>query len=454
MKKVLENIVLIGCYDEITSKYIQDIVMLNCKPIVFYGPNENEDIKMPVPYQVRHFSSNYQKTLAMIRALHPRLVIAGAEEYLGLITRLQHDLHLPGNSPKYIDIYTKKDAMHEALKKAGVRYIRGEIANSEKEAVEVYRKLKCKEVIIKPTHSSSSQGLYLCRNEKELKERAHNYFTEGVKTADQVFKTNLLIQERIKGDEYFINTITRHGKHKILQIWKYDIVETKDGNLVFPCIYSINKLTPDLTPLINYCKQALDALHIVDDTAHTEFYVDKKGPIMVEVNCRVSGGRLKIGYDDAIFGHHDTDQILNALLFPNNFKKRLNEPYRSFQYGIVKFIVSPRAFKVKSCPVLEIVKRLRSFYSTNSIPRLSGRLDETISFRTMGGFIHLLHPEQKVIEEDNRFLRMMEQKFFYLLFEDENHQNEVLAKRVAKGETLDKMIPNIVSQGLTIVLND
>ena len=77
----------------------------------------------------------YEETLQMIRELNPVLVVAGADSGMVLATKLAADLNLPGNPVEYLDAMTKKNAMHEALKQAGLRYILGKTVSSPEEAL-------------------------------------------------------------------------------------------------------------------------------------------------------------------------------------------------------------------------------------------------------------------------------------------------------------------------------
>ena len=62
-------------------------------------------------------SENYEETLAMAKQYAPLLVLAGSEQGVGLVAQLTEDLGLLGNPIKNLDAMTKKDAMHEALRR-------------------------------------------------------------------------------------------------------------------------------------------------------------------------------------------------------------------------------------------------------------------------------------------------------------------------------------------------
>ena len=63
---------------------------------------------------------------------------------------------------------TLKDKMHERLKEAGLRYIRGNVVSSIDEAIEFYDAESLKEVVIKPIYSAGSVSVRICLNKQEM----------------------------------------------------------------------------------------------------------------------------------------------------------------------------------------------------------------------------------------------------------------------------------------------
>ena len=98
-----------------------------------------------------------------MRALDPILVIAGSEFGVPYATRLASDLGLPGNPADCLKAMTEKDAMHQALKDAGVRYIRGQVITTVEEAKVYYQELGTENVVVKRVRGAGTQGVYLCK---------------------------------------------------------------------------------------------------------------------------------------------------------------------------------------------------------------------------------------------------------------------------------------------------
>ena len=78
----------------------------------------------------------------------------------------------------------------------------------------------------------------------------------------------VLVQERIFGTEYIVNTMSRGGRHKVLSIWKYGKVKTDKGGNVYIFDESINQLEIGHSQLIEYAFSVLDAIGIKDGPVH------------------------------------------------------------------------------------------------------------------------------------------------------------------------------------------
>ena len=107
----------------------------------------------------------------------------------------------------------------------------------------------------------------------------------------------------------------------------------------------------------------LDALGICYGPVHGEFMVDEKGPVLIEVNCRPMGAGLSRKFTEKLFGHHETDVALDAYLEPERFEQERKKPYRPLRKGAIKLFILPEDTRVESAPVLQIARRLKSFYS-------------------------------------------------------------------------------------------
>ncbi|MCQ2794551.1 MAG: ATP-grasp domain-containing protein [Bacilli bacterium] len=449
------NILLVDCFNS-SSKYVEDAIKLGFIPYILtpYG-HKRTGVTLPKGVRFVDADKSYQKTLQLVKKIKPKFIFAGDEEDVELTMKLQTDLNLPGrNKMRYFNELTHKDAMHEALKKAGLRYIRGEVCHSPEEAVKIYRKFKVKAVVLKPSRGAGAEGLSICYSEEEVRRNAKQFFKDMKKLQVDHSVNELLIQEKISGIEYFVNTISCNGEHRIGEIWRYKLNETEKGHITFIDSFSVNALEVNMTQLTSYVKKMLTALHVENGPAHSELFVDEKGPVLVEVNCRLSGGSISMNFADSIFGHHVSDLIFSALLFPDDFKKWIDYPYCTYKKGYMELVNPPRAFTVKSRPILSIIKRLPTILD---IPQKLINIKETkdpTCLTSNVGIFHLLSADLNAVDRDSALFETIAKYFFYLLLEDVDHSKEDIPTPKAVGKTADSIIEDIRSRGLTLVLND
>lgn len=177
-----ENIVIVEPVSTGVN-YIHDIRELGYNPISLeiYQTEENFDrlrafhdgvyaLNGEEPPKFLNADISYDKTLEMVKELNPIAVIPGCDEGIVLATKLAHDLGLPGNHPKNLKKMMSKQHMHDALKDAGVRYIKSQVITSFEEAKEFASNLDNPYVVVKPSIGKSTKGVCICKTDDELKE--------------------------------------------------------------------------------------------------------------------------------------------------------------------------------------------------------------------------------------------------------------------------------------------
>ena len=114
---------------------------------------------------------------------------------------------------------------------------------------------------------------------------------EGTKNVLGLTNYSVLLQEYLAGDEYVVDTVSRDGVHKCVALWKYDKRVYNGAPVVY---YGMQLLAidsePRLAEMVGYTASVLDALGIRHGCCHTEIMLVERGPVLVEVNCRIHGG--------------------------------------------------------------------------------------------------------------------------------------------------------------------
>ena len=444
---VMRNIVIVECIST-GINFIEDIVNRGYNPIVMH-------LKAPDSEEGKHFDEfiyeeykridydfdmvfeqdTYEETLEELRKFDPLLVLPGSERGVGIATQLSHDLGLLGNPVENIDAMTLKDEMQNRLKECGLRYIRGKVVNSLDEAIEFYDSEGLKEVVIKPISSSCSTSVRICSNKDEMIDALEFLFSQANHYGEK--NNELLIQEKISGTEYIVNTVTHKGAHRVTLVWRYNKVKTSEGAIVYDSVETVNKLSLGEAEMVEYAYSVADAMGIQYGPVHGEYMIDEDGPVLIEVNCRPCGANMPAEYLDRISGQHETDSILDSYLRPKRFFEELKKKYELYAYGTLKIFIIPKDIVAQSAPIMNIESKLKSFYGSTlmDIEQDSLFFPKTEDLHSSGGYVFMVNEDKAELEKNLNFLRKIESNAFSLIYsedamnyelkDDETYLNEI-----------------------------
>lgn len=332
-------------------------------------------------------------------------------------TRLADDLGLTGNSFANIPKMTRKSVMQLALKEAGLRSIQGREVGSVEDCLAFFEEAGTEDLVLKHVHGVASVGVHLVHGRQELleafrkEETAENMFGE----ADNC----LLVQERILGEEYIVNTVSKDGVPALTSVLHYNKKRMPSGAIIYRGIETITEPNDTETELVQYAFKAVRALGITDGPVHGEYMIDDKGPVLIEANCRVMGSSMPTGFLDKVFGHHETDVVLDSMLDREFYRDFSRRPYRPLGKGYVKYFYSASERAITSSGVVPILLHMKSFYSgwvENA--GMTDRLQETTDLETETGCVYLIHDEAELVKKEFDLLMSIEEKYPNLLQSD------------------------------------
>lgn len=436
MENNKRNIIVVECISTGTN-FIEDIINRGYNPIVLEAKiidtEEGKEYQKMVydeykrikyDFEIIYEQDTYEETLEMVRKLDPLLIVAGNEKGVILTTKLSHDLGLLGNPIENLDAMTLKNEMHNRLKEYGIRYIRGKVIDSIEDAIEYYDSENLKEVVIKPTYSAGSASVRICTDKEEMIESLKQMLTDSANYYGDK-ENKFLIQERINGEEYIVNTVSCEGKHRVTLIWKYSKVKTSDGAIVYDSSETVNELRIGEAEMVEYAYQVADAIGIQYGPVHGEYMIDENGPVLIEVNCRPCGASMEAEFLNRISGQHETDSILDAYLKPELFKVQCTKPYKLYAYGALKLFIVPTDIIAKSSPIDNISFRFKSHYKTSMAEIIDNRLfPKTEDLHTSCGLVYLAHEDYDVVQDNINFLRDLEKRAFSLILSENKNESE------------------------------
>ena len=416
--------------------YIGDIVNRGYNPVVLELKWANEDIEEYKAILKASYDSiddefdmiferdTYEETLEAVKKYDPKLIVPGNEHGVVLATRLANDLDLLCNPIENLDALTLKDKMQERIAEAGLRHIRGKAVKSLDEAIEFYDSEGLGEVVVKPTYSAGSTGVKMCKNRSEMIDAFEELFNTLNYYGEKI--TEMVVQERIRGTEYYVNTASCDGVHTISLIWKYTKVETPEGDIIYDTVETINELGIGESEMVEYAYKVADALGVKYGPVHGEYMLDENGPVLIEVNCRPAGCSMPAKYLDRIAGHHETDLFLDSYLKPKRFHEKRKTRYRLLAHGALKLFIVPKDIIARSTPMKNISPRLKSFFGSTLVDIKDTEIfyPKTHDLDTSCGFVYMVHEDFDVIQKDIRFLRKVEADAFSLVLSNEEIEYE------------------------------
>ena len=447
----MRNIIVVECIS--TGKnFIGDIINRGYNPVVLnlkdsdtedgkkFGEHVLEEYKLiPYDFDMIYEKDTFEETLEEVKKFNPLLIVPGNERGVVLATKLSYELGLLGNSIENLDAMTLKNEMHNRLAQRGLRSIKGKVVHSLDEALEFYDSENLKEVVIKPTYSAGSTSVRICLSRDEMIDSINQLFDNVNYYGDNIGE--LLIQERINGTEYIVNTVTHKGIHRVTLVWKYNKVKTSEGAIVYDSCETVNELSLGEAEVVEYAYKVADALEIQYGPVHGEYMIDEKGPVLIEVNCRPCGGSMPAEFLDRISGQHETDSILDSYLKPKSFFDKLKKRYSMYAHGTLKFFITPKNMIGRSSPIVNIENKLRAFHDSSLVNATYHDMffKKTEDLNTASGYVFLVNEDKSAVDHDLNFLRDVERNAFSLILSDDM----VFPKLKEDNEYLSEIMPVI-----------
>lgn len=218
-----------------------------------------------------------------LKALGVEHVYYGCEYVISFTDILGQMMGVGYNNPKSAEARSNKYAMQEALSRSNCDIPKQRLITNEpsdQELAEITADIKFP-LVLKPTNAMCSIGVQVINGLEELKK--YNV-AQHVKSYG-----SLVAQQKITGDEYFVDTFSVDGKHQVSLVAKYE-KEVFKGDFLYRTITALTPGDSTHTLVSNYLCSVLDALELKHGFGHSElFLTQERKPFLIEVNARISG---------------------------------------------------------------------------------------------------------------------------------------------------------------------
>lgn len=351
----------------------------------------------------------------------PFACIAGCECGVQVAELLAYLLGVPTNDSSCSEVRRDKYLMGERVRDAGLRAVEQKLCSTWEEVSEFVNCTKFDpfEYIIKPINSAGSDNVRRCLNLQELKEGFAAIV--GKKNVLGIVEDTCLVQECLKGDEYVVDTVTRHGVHKVVAIWRYDKRPVNGAPFVYFGQRLVSGSSDEAGRLCAYIFKVLDALSITNSAGHNEIRMTATGkPCLIESGARPHGGDGDwIPMVQHCIGYSQVSVLALSFLDFEAFKKLPNLPVLS-NCAVEVMLVNRRSGILASTPRWKEVLELPTYHASNTSNMKIGQyLPMTINALGNPATIILLGKTTAEVERDFDAIRKMELDGFYIFKEDE-----------------------------------
>lgn len=359
---------------------------------------------------VRHHG-DIAATAAALREHAVDWVIASGESGVELADRLAAELGTPGNGMSWPTSRRNKYDMVLALRDAGVAHAATIVSSDADEIVEWAETTAGYPVVLKPVASSGTDNVVACSSADQVRAVHEKVMTSTDRhgTANTV----VLAQEFLDGDEYFVNTVSRDGKHHTVEIWRYFKTRLPGGNIIYDHNEPLAPDDPVAKTVESYTHQVLDALEVRNWASHTEVMMTAGGPVLVECAARFGGGQVP-DIANRCLGTNQVDLLALSVADPEAFDELPTTAYQLLRRVRYVHLINPDDHGVApSDEAMAAVRALPSYAHAVMLHPAGNPLPRTVDFATMPGFVILISEDAEQLRADYRKLRDIERDHLY-----------------------------------------
>ena len=354
--------------------------------------------------------SKVEETLAHCSQYPLRCLITGTETGVELADVLSERLGLISNGTSVSVSRRDKFEMVTRVKKSGLRTIPSFKTSVYEEALNWIKENSGWPIVLKPLRSAGTDSVVSCSSEDKF----HKVFNSTLGKHDQLGSVidEVLIQKKITGPEYIVDTVSCNGTHHVTNVWS--IVKGSHNGGDFVCDYNqlLHYEEADKNNLLDYTFGVINALGIKQGPAHTELLLTPEGPVLIEIAARMHGAGFPI-YSQQCVGYSQVDLTVDAYVDEPAFKAKTQAPYKLQKSLVIVELISGVEGELKDVPFLHQIKELPSYYSMKLGVAPGNVIMKTIDVFTSPGYVVLLHPDPATIWRDYCRIRDLEKRGLY-----------------------------------------
>uniref|UniRef100_A0AAU2VFI2 ATP-grasp domain-containing protein n=1 Tax=Streptomyces sp. NBC_00003 TaxID=2903608 RepID=A0AAU2VFI2_9ACTN len=355
-------------------------------------------------------SGDLEATAARLRELGVEFVVAAMESGVLLADALSAAIGTPGNGSSDPQARRDKHRMVRAVERAGLA-VADSFASPAADDVVAWAEARGQwPVVLKPVASAGMDNVHFCHDAKDIR-AAHASIRAATDRYGRPNET-ALAQGFLDGDEYFVNTVSREGKHHIVEIWRYRKHRIDSNRSMVSNEHPVPFNDPDAKQVGEYALGVLDALEVHNGAAHTEIMQTAHGPVLVECGARLGGAHLPDLVTRSI-GTNQVDLLALAIAQPEEVTAGRLPTYQLLNHVRFMNLIVPRDGVIPDEAGWEPVRSLESFLELVVTQPTGKRIERTVDLATSPGYMYLSNDQPDRLEADYERVRELERTGLY-----------------------------------------
>lgn len=298
---------------------------LGVRSVVIDGPDswaqsmlESKQISKFVPIDFSDAETTFGRCVSALNKVKSEYgeidgICTFCEMAVPLVARLAERFALPGNSPESVDAARDKHATRAYMSKANLPTPRNMLIERQDQVEEAGRHVGFP-AVIKPIYGAASIGVVRVNDMESLqatykkvaKQMAGARIVDGAMQAGSAaddavdqgnagswVKLTLLLEEYLDGPEVDVDLVLSEGEvvyGAITDNWP--TIEPYFNETGSNCPSVLSRQSQD--GLMQLGKQSVAALGLTSGVFHVELKDTSRGPRLIEVNCRMGGGPVRL----------------------------------------------------------------------------------------------------------------------------------------------------------------
>lgn len=359
------------------------------------------------------FNGNIDDLLSKLKEYNVKAVIVGQEPGVELADILSERLGLnTSNGTQKSEARRNKYEMRRVVAEAGLLVPKFMKSTDVNEILTWSRDTASYPVVLKSLRSAGTDGVYICRNEGELK----NAF-DKIYRSETIFNetnTEVLVETFLEGSEYVVNAVSLNGRHYVTDVWVYQKKFIPGYGNVYDKDILLPSNAPEVDALIRYNSAVLDALGINNGPSHAEIMYTPNGPALVEVGARLSGV-VHPKLNTLCVGHDQVHMTIDCYTDREKFTKTTHTHYSLHKHAMVVDDIYegvPGQIESINEAVLDEIRSLPSVAQVIIKVKPGTTLSPTVTLINSPARLFLVHEDKQQIEADYARYQQLKRSLF------------------------------------------